>query len=150
MRLAFQKAALILSALALASITSGCDTWGHKMAYSIVPAATKGASVSADTAQADLVQSKFESALMEVAQRYKLERNTRVTYVSFAIPDYENQDLSRGGMAVVREDQDGGIKISLQMTQFSGLLPYGERIFDEVVDLLRVRDGIVLTVNRGP
>lgn len=53
-------------------------------------------------------------------------------------------------MAVVREDQDGGIKISLQMTQFSGLLPYGERIFDEVVDLLRVRDGIVLTVNRGP
>lgn len=150
MRSAIRKATLLLAALALAFIASGCDTWGHKEAYFTVPAAPRGGSASVGTAQANLVQSRLESALMEVAQRHRLERNKRVAHVSFAVPDYEDQDLARGGMAVVREDQDGAIKVSLRLTQFGGLLPHGERMFDEVVDLLRARDGIVLTVNRSP
>jgi len=141
---------LLLIAAALL-VLIGCDTWGHKEAYQSIPTESRGVSISANAAEVKRVAAQISDALTIVANKYNLKRLTdRNGLPIYSVPDFEGKDIVRGTISVNSDERDGNTRVNLMLNQFGTVWPYGEKIFDETIDLLNQKYGLALSINREP
>ena len=86
-----------------------------------------------------------------VANKYNLIQVTNENgLLIYSVPDFEGRNIERGTISVDAVVHDGVTRVSLALNQFGTVWPYGEKIFDETVNLLNQKYGVVLNIDRRP
>ena len=139
----------LVTLLFLFNIAS-CDTWGYKEGYVHIPHLIEKSILVSDRTKVDLVTSCIRESLDVVAKEYELtEIKNGEGLIRYAVPDQQDNELSRGTLSLNKNEAKGNTKISLTLFQFSTVLPYGEKIFDQVVINVEKDCSIELSVFRS-